>query len=87
MWSPASEFVSLDLPGSEAHGTAGIESPMGFEMRRAAVEQRIPCFTSIDTARVAAQALASRCSYQIRPLVEYRDGAGIGRRRATEVPA
>ncbi len=68
-------------------GTAGIESPMGFEMRRAAVEQRIPCFTSIDTARAAAAALASRGSYQIRPLVEYRDGAVVGRPRTDEVPA
>jgi carbamoyl-phosphate synthase large subunit len=68
-------------------GTAGIESPMGFEMRRAAVEQRIPCFTSIDTAHAASQALASRCSYQIRPLIEYRDGVGTGRPHAAEVPA
>ena len=28
----------------------------GFEIRRAAVDQRIPCFTSLDTARVAVEA-------------------------------
>ena len=27
----------------------------GFEIRRAAVEQRIPCFTSLDTARAAVE--------------------------------
>ncbi|MDT5017847.1 MAG: carbamoyl-phosphate synthase large subunit, partial [Mycobacterium sp.] len=31
----------------------------GFEIRRAAAERRIPCFTSLDTLRVAAEALAT----------------------------
>ena len=29
----------------------------GFEIRRAAVEHRIPCFTSLDTARAAIESL------------------------------
>ena len=29
----------------------------GFEIRRAAVEHRIPCFTSLDTARAAIDSL------------------------------
>ena len=29
----------------------------GFYIRRAAVERRIPCFTSIDTARCAVEAV------------------------------
>jgi len=44
----------------------------GFEIRRAAAEQRIPCFTSIDTARVAVEALTSGDQqYSVQPLREY----------------
>ncbi|GIS65579.1 MAG: hypothetical protein CM1200mP3_18270 [Chloroflexota bacterium] len=31
----------------------------GFHIRRAAVDRRIPCFTSLDTARVAVETLAT----------------------------
>jgi carbamoyl-phosphate synthase large subunit len=31
----------------------------GFEIRRAATERRIPCYTSLDTARAAVEALVS----------------------------
>jgi carbamoyl-phosphate synthase large subunit len=50
----------------------------GFYIRRAATEKRIPCFTSIDTARAAVDALvASRAedggiAYQVKPFPEYR---------------
>jgi carbamoyl-phosphate synthase large subunit len=53
----------------------------GFYIRRAATEKRIPCFTSIDTARAAVDALTARIRggddhyYQVRPLHEYREGA------------
>ncbi len=46
----------------------------GFYIRRQAVEQRIPCFTSLDTAGAAIRALAHPGSYEIRQLAEYRDG-------------
>jgi len=46
----------------------------GFHIRRSATEMRIPCFTSIDTVRAAIQALAHPDSYEVRPLIEYRDG-------------
>ena len=46
----------------------------GFYIRRQATEQRIPCFTSLDTAGAAIRALAHPGSYEIRPLPEYRDG-------------
>jgi carbamoyl-phosphate synthase large subunit len=47
----------------------------GFYIRRAAAERRIPCYTSLDTARVAIDALASgNPNYHIQPLPEYRDG-------------
>jgi carbamoyl-phosphate synthase large subunit len=44
----------------------------GFHIRRAAAEKRIPCFTSLDTARVALKALASGNQiYNVKPLREY----------------
>jgi carbamoyl-phosphate synthase large subunit len=47
----------------------------GFYIRRAAAERRIPCYTSLDTARVAVDALASGSpAYHIQPLPEYREG-------------
>ncbi len=54
--------------------TTGGRVPMrdGFEIRRAAAEQRIPCFTSIDTARVAVEALVSAGRLiSVQPLSEY----------------
>ena len=54
----------------------GRDEPLrdGFHIRRAATEQRIPCFTSLDTARAAINALAAPSAYEVRPLLEYRDG-------------
>ena len=46
----------------------------GFHIRRAATEQRIPCFTSLDTASTAIGMLMESISYDIQPLIEYRDG-------------
>ncbi len=47
----------------------------GFEIRRAAVDQRIPCFTSLDTARAAVESLiGGAANYSIKPLPEYRNG-------------
>jgi len=44
----------------------------GFHIRRAAAEKRIPCFTSLDTARVALKALASGSQiFNVKPLREY----------------
>ncbi len=46
----------------------------GFEIRRAAVERRIPCFTSLDTARAAVESLLhGPGGYNVRPRVEYLD--------------
>ena len=48
----------------------------GFYIRRAATEARIPCFTSLDTARAAVESMAgSGAGYSVKPLTEYRDGA------------
>jgi carbamoyl-phosphate synthase large subunit len=47
----------------------------GFHIRRAVVEKRIPCFTSLDTARAAAEALVNGSQiYSIQPLPRYRAG-------------
>ncbi len=52
----------------------------GFHIRRAAVMQRIPCFTSIDTARCAVEAeglfagATDGQAYNIKTLAEYLDG-------------
>ena len=44
----------------------------GFHIRRAAAERRIPCFTSLDTARAALKALSQgQRVYSIKPLSEY----------------
>jgi carbamoyl-phosphate synthase large subunit len=44
----------------------------GFEIRRAAVERGMPCFTSIDTVRAAIESLEGGAdAYDIRPFPEY----------------
>ena len=45
----------------------------GFQIRRAAAEKRIPCFTSLDTARAAVEALVNGSQiYSAQPLPDYR---------------
>jgi carbamoyl-phosphate synthase large subunit len=45
----------------------------GFHIRRAAAEKRIPCFTSLDTARAVAEVLAGiHQSFSVQPLPDYR---------------
>ena len=44
----------------------------GFEIRREAVERRIPCFTSLDTARAAVESLTNDANaYNVKPLRSY----------------
>jgi len=46
----------------------------GFYIRRAAAEKRIPCFTSLDTARAALEVLVNGSqSYSAQPLPDYRE--------------
>jgi carbamoyl-phosphate synthase large subunit len=48
----------------------------GFYIRRAAVEQRIPCFTSLDTASAAVELLLNGgAQYQVKRLSEYLEEA------------
>jgi len=45
----------------------------GFQIRRAAAEKRIPCFTSLDTARAAVEILLNGSqTYNAQPLPDYR---------------
>jgi carbamoyl-phosphate synthase large subunit len=45
----------------------------GFEIRRNAVEKRIPCYTSLDTARAAVGTLVDGGrTYSVQPLPGYR---------------
>ena len=47
----------------------------GFNIRRAAVDMRIPCFTSLDTARAAVESLANGSEgYSVKPLRSYLEG-------------
>lgn len=56
--------------------SAGTVLRDGFYIRRAAAEKRVPCFTSLDTARVAVDALqqGNRRGYQVQPINKYREG-------------
>jgi len=45
----------------------------GFYIRRAAAEKRIPCFTSLDTARAVVETLVNgNQTYNALPLPDYR---------------
>ena len=47
----------------------------GFYIRRAAVEKRIPCYTSLDTARAAVESLLMGSgSYRVKTTAEYLAG-------------
>jgi carbamoyl-phosphate synthase large subunit len=68
------DIIAEGMVGAVVNTTSGGRVPMrdGFEIRRAAAERRIPCYTSIDTARVAVEALASAARpISVEPLPEY----------------
>jgi carbamoyl-phosphate synthase large subunit len=50
----------------------------GFEIRRAAVERRIPCLTSLDTATALLEsAVAASHDMEVRTIEEWRDGVPV----------
>jgi len=58
--------------------SAGTVLRDGFYIRRAAAEKRIPCYTSLDTARVAVDVLAgNKRGYQVQPINKYREGKAL----------
>ena len=48
----------------------------GFQIRRAAAERRIPCFTSLDTVQASVEALLHGETYSVKRLAEYLRGHG-----------
>jgi len=70
------DVINQGTVGGVVNTITGGRVPLrdGFRIRRAAAEKRIPCFTSLDTARVAVEALASGSpAYNAQPLPGYRD--------------
>jgi carbamoyl-phosphate synthase large subunit len=71
------DAIEQGLVGAVINTVTGRRGPLkdGFQIRRTAVERRIPCFTSIDTARVAVE-VVTRTGDQLRarPLAEYVAG-------------
>ena len=53
----------------------------GFEIRRAAVERRIPCLTSLDTAAALLESAATDASdFEVRTIQEWRQGVDVASR-------
>jgi carbamoyl-phosphate synthase large subunit len=50
----------------------GGEIQDGFEIRRAAAESQVPCFTSLDTARAVVDVLQHQETYTVLPFGDYR---------------
>jgi len=64
---------------SPSNGSPATPAPLrdGYEIRRASVERRIPCLTSLDTARALVEALAhhrGRRHWTVAALTEYVTG-------------
>jgi carbamoyl-phosphate synthase large subunit len=62
--------------GAVVNTTTGGNAPFrdGFFIRRAAAEKRIPCFTSLDTIRAAADTISeSGLACTVQPLPDYRN--------------
>jgi len=60
--------------GGLVNTVTGERAPLrdGFEIRRAAAEKRIPCFTSMDTLRAAVEALLNGAqTFSVQPLRGY----------------
>jgi carbamoyl-phosphate synthase large subunit len=79
------EAGSVDLVINTMSGTnganasqAGAGRPVmkdGFEIRRAAVERRIPCLTSLDTAAALLEsAVTAAGDLEVRTITEWREG-------------
>ncbi len=63
-------------------GKSGKALRDGFAIRRAAVEQGIPCFTSLDTVQALIVSLqAAEAGYHVLPVTAYREGEGVTHNR------
>jgi len=69
-WLAEEGLVDVVINTPEGQVTATLRD--GFQIRRAAAEKRIPCLTSIDTARAAVDALVGgQRHFTVQPLREY----------------
>ena len=72
------DVINDGTVGAVVNTLSGDTSVMrdGFFIRRAAVERRIPCFTSLDTARAAMESMLSGLdNYNILTTEEYLSGS------------
>jgi carbamoyl-phosphate synthase large subunit len=68
------DIIRNGTVGGVVNTIIGERGPLsdGFEIRRAAAEKRIPCFTSLDTMRAAVEALINGDqTFSVQPLREY----------------
>ena len=75
------DIIANGMVDAVVHTVTGDREALqdGFQIRRAAVDRRIPCFTSLDTARAAAESLANGAEgYNVRPLSAYLAGIETG---------
>ncbi len=69
------DIISDGTVSSVVNTITGGRIPLrdGFQIRRAATEKRIPCFTSLDTALAAVEVLVNGSQiYSAQPLPDYR---------------
>ncbi len=68
------EVIEQGVVNAVINTMTGHRTPLrdGFEIRRAAAERRIPCFTSLDTARAAVESLThGPQNYNVMTMKEY----------------
>ncbi|HEY7348845.1 MAG TPA: carbamoyl-phosphate synthase large subunit [Ktedonobacterales bacterium] len=63
------------ISGGHSRIREGGEIQDGFEIRRAAAESQVPCFTSLDTARAVVDVLQRQEAYAVLPFGDYRSPA------------
>jgi carbamoyl-phosphate synthase large subunit len=68
------DVITSGRVGAVVNTVTGDRRPLrdGFLIRRAAVERRMPCFTSLDTLRAALDGLGAPGSESVRTVGEYR---------------
>ncbi|MFH1383038.1 MAG: carbamoyl-phosphate synthase large subunit [Chloroflexota bacterium] len=70
------DVVNDDIVNGVVNTITGGRIPLrdGFQIRRAAAEKRIPCYTSLDTIRAVADSLVNgNQTYNAQPLPDYRN--------------
>ncbi len=77
-WLPEGNVVDVIVDGTIStvvNTVTGERRPLhdGFYIRRAAADHRVPCFTSIDTARAAVESIKGS-SFNVKRLDEYLAG-------------